>query len=530
MARLALLTALMLVGCRAAGTPDVRRHDLRGRMPSAVAHRDQAQADRSPIVNAVHETPPVGADGITTADFSYSGGAWQPATKRASHDVESTDRPMPELSALTLAILEQLALDNNPTISQAGSLVRQQEGVTIQARLYPNPSVGYVRNDASKSGQNQSQGLFVSQEFVTAGKLRLAEEAGRYDITLRQEQLDAQQRRVLNDVRIRFYELLGAQQALLAADELRTSAEDGVKIARELLEARQGGRPDLLQSEMQLSLAEGAVADAKFRRQAARRQLAILVGLSELPAGDLVGTLNDEHSELDFDSCLQRLLDCSPLLKSQSAELQAAHTEVHLAHAQAVPNVSLQVVAQHDSAQNFNSLSTFVALPVPLFNRNQGNIVSAEGFLLQQHKEYERLRLVLADQLAGSFRQYSSLRGEATRIQRDVLPRAIENLDLTTQAYRLGRMDFLRVVDARRTYFQAKQSEIDTLTELRKAVVEIEGLQLTGGLNPTEIGTALQSASGGGGTGQRGVLLQQLQQQRGSTTRNLPGVIQAGEP
>lgn len=106
MARLALLTALMLVGCRAAGTPDVRRHDLRGRMPSAVAHRDQAQADRSPIVNAVHETPPVGADGITTADFSYSGGAWQPATKRASHDVESTDRPMPELSALTLANLE----------------------------------------------------------------------------------------------------------------------------------------------------------------------------------------------------------------------------------------------------------------------------------------------------------------------------------------------------------------------------------------------------------------------------------------
>lgn len=408
-------------------------------------------------------------------------------------------------------------------------MVRQQEGMTIQAGLFPNPSVGYVRDDADKSGQNQSQGIFVGQEFVTAGKLRLAEEAGRYDITLRQEQFEAQQRRVLNDVRIRFYEVLGAQQALVAAEELRTSALDGVKIARELLEVRQGGRPDLLQAEMQLSMAEGVVADAKFRLQAARRQLAIVVGMNELPAGNLIGSFNDELPELDYDACLQRLLESSPLLKSQAAELQAANTEVRLAQAQAVPNINLQVVAQHDSAQNFNSLSTFVALPVPIFNRNQGNIVSAEAFLVQQHKEYDRLRLTLADQLAGSFRQFNSLRDEVARLQRDVLPRAEENLKLTTEAYRLGRMDFLRVVDARRTYFEAKLAEIDTLTELHKTVVEIEGLQLTGGLNPTEVGTALQSTSGGR-TGQRGVLSQQLQQQRGASNRNLPGVIQAGEP
>ncbi len=222
-----------------------------------------------------------------------------------------------------------------------------------------------------------------------------------------------------------------------------------------------------------------------------------------------------------------RLLECSPLLKSQAAELQAAHTEVDLAHAQAVPNISLQVVAEHDRAQNFNSLSTFVALPVPIFNRNQGNIVSAEAFLVQQHKEYERLRLALADQLAGSFRQFHSLRGEAARLKSDVLPRAEENLTLTTEAYRLGRMDFLRVVDARRTYFEAKLTEIDAVTELHKIVIEIEGLQLIGGLNPTEVGTALQTTRG---SGQRGILSQQLEQQRNGSSRNLPGAIQAGEP
>lgn len=528
MARAAMLATLFLIGCCA--TAPVKEQFAPGAIKSAPIQKAQIQTLQHAACPApqTQETLTGGAASRTVAYFtSTEDDSTTPSLPQAA---ARGQQPVTESLSLTLANLEELALQHNPTISQAGSLVRQQEGVTIQAGLLPNPSVGYVRNDADKSGQTQSQGVFIGQEFVTAGKLRLAEEAGRYDITLRQEQLNAQQWRVVNDVRIRFYEVLGAQQALLAAEELQASADDGVKIARELLEARQGGRPDVLQAEMQRSLADGAVADAKFRWQAARRQLAIVVGAneSELPAGDLAGSLNDQLPEWDYDACLNRLLELSPLLKSQAAELQAVHTEFHLARAQAVPNINVQVVAEHDRTQNFNSLSTFVALPVPLFNRNQGNIVSAEASCVQQHKEYERLQLALADQLAGSFRQFNSLRSERTRLQQDVLPRAEENLKLTTEAYRVGRMDFLRVVDARRTYFEAKLTEINTLTELRKTIVEIEGLQLTGGLNPTEVGTALQSTSGGG-LGQRGVLLQQLQQQRGTSSRNLPGAIQAGE-
>jgi len=284
-----------------------------------------------------------------------------------------------------------------------------------------------------------------------------------------------------------------------------------------------------LQAEMQFSHAQGTLRDAQLRLQAARRQLANLAGTEALPEGDLVGELSDNIPDLVYETSLQRLLYTSPLLLSQAAELQAAQTEVQLACAQAVPNVNVQVVAQRDHVQKFSSVSTLVAMPVPIFNRNQGGIISAQAFLLQQQKEYERLRWALSDQLAASFQQYSSFRSEAARLQNDVLPRAKENLELTTEAYRQGRLDFLRVVDARRNYFEARMSQIDTLTELHKVVTEIEGLQLTGGLNPTEVGTALQSAPGKAAAGTRGVLLQQLQQQQNKPSRILPGAIQAGE-
>ncbi len=223
------------------------------------------------------------------------------------------------------------------------------------------------------------------------------------------------------------------------------------------------------------------------------------------------------------------LLDASPLIKAQQAEIAASLNELKLAQAQAYPNLNFQMVAQRDSVMKYSSVSTLVSVPFPIFNRNQGNILNAEGRYIQQKKELERIQLALVDQLAISFRQYQTLRNQADTLQKEVLPRARENLELTTEAYKLGRFDFPRMLNARQTYFQTSLAAIDALTELHKIVIEIKGLQLTGGLNPTEVGAALQAQMGTGPAGARNVLLQQLQEQRGTGSRLLPGAVQAGE-
>ena len=80
-----------------------------------------------------------------------------------------------EGQTLSIDQVVALALVNNPTIPQTRSLVQQQNGVTVQAGLYPNPQIGYLRSDPDKSDKSRSSGAFLSQEFVTAGKLRLAQ-------------------------------------------------------------------------------------------------------------------------------------------------------------------------------------------------------------------------------------------------------------------------------------------------------------------------------------------------------------------
>ncbi len=449
----------------------------------------------------------------------------RPVALELTPPAQAAPAPIEVRPGLTLDHLEKLALTHNPTIGGAGALVMQQQGVLKQAGLYPNPTVGYVRSDPDQSGKSQTQGVFVSQDIVTGGKLQLARSAARLEVEQSTWQLEAQQTRVINDVRIRFYETLGAQHAVLAALDLEKIAVEGVKIAEQLLAAKVGTRPDLLQAEIQLSVVRASLRDARLRYDGAWRQLSAVVGLREMPPALLSGDLEGEMPALDWDVLVRQLLANSPLLKAQQAQISAAEYELKLARVQVIPNINVQVVAQRDSTEKFSSVSSFVGVPIPIFNRNQGNIISAEGRLLQQRKEHERIQLALVDQLAGSYRQYQSLRHQAEQLKKEILPRAKENLDLTVQGYKVGRFDFSRVLTARQLYFQSNLTYVDSLTEFRKTAIEIAGLQLTGGLNPAEAGTALQATSGQ--TGTRSILLQQLQEQRNSSSQVRPGAIQA---
>ena len=124
---------------------------------------------------------------------------------------------------LSLADLEAVAVRNNPTIEAARALVQQQQGLLRQVTRYPNPTVGWVQLTPSQLSQGATQGAFISQDYVTAGKLKVAGQAERAEIEWRCWQLKAQIGRVMNDVRIRYFEVLGVRKRNHRGDRAGTS-------------------------------------------------------------------------------------------------------------------------------------------------------------------------------------------------------------------------------------------------------------------------------------------------------------------
>ncbi len=121
------------------------------------------------------------------------------------------------------------------------------------------------------------------------------------------------------------------------------------------------------------------------------------------------------------------------------------------------------------------------------------------------------------------FQRYEAAKTQVLELRDEILPDAEESLKLTTAGYRAGEVSFAQVLQSRQTFGETHLAYLAARADLRKSLVELDGLLLTGGLNPAEVGTALQSSPGAGV--RRGVL---NQLREGQSKQVLPPALQTG--
>ncbi|MFK7778496.1 MAG: TolC family protein [Gimesia sp.] len=403
----------------------------------------------------------------------------------------------------SLAELEEMAEQYNPTLAQASAVVGKACGIQIQVGKRPNPIVGYFGDEIGDGGTAGRQGAFISQTFITGDKLRLNELVAEKDVQETSWQYEAQRMRVENDVRSRHYETLGAQRRIKLANQLLKIAEDGLKVTEQLFKAQLASRADILQAKIQLNQVQIIHQNSVLAYEASWKQLVNVVGVPHLEPGCLRGDLKEQIAMVaDWDTSYQTLISNSPELQAAYYRVQRAQSQIARQQVQVKPNLQTQVGIGHDYQTGNEIVNAQLGVYLPIFNRNEGNIAIASSDYHRALKDTERIELSLRDQLAITYRNYQQAAQQVERFQKEIIPSAKENLDLTNEGYRQGEFEFLRVLTARRTFFESTQSYVTSLVALRQSEIQISGLLLTGGLNEVR-----DISQGAGGTNQRGQAL-----------------------
>ena len=387
---------------------------------------------------------------------------------------------------MTLTELEEMAVRCNPSLAQAAARVEAARGQHVQVGLYPNPVLGYLAgeiNDEKRAGQ---QGGFVGQEIVTAGKLRLNRDVAGQEIRQAEFTWQAQRFRVLTDARHGFYDAMVAERAVELTEQLVRIGEQGVKAAEELMKAKEVARVDVLQSRIEADSAKILLDKARNRYTAAWHNLATVVGNPALNPTGLAGNLLDEIIPLTWEETLNRLLAESPQLACAQAGVARAQAVLDRECAGRIPNLDLQTSVQYDNATQDTIAGVQVGVPIPFFNRNQGNIRKAQAELAAAQQEVKRVRLALEQRLATIFEQYSNARQQVEKYNRDIIPNAVESLKLVSAGYKQGEFNYLALLIAQRTYFQTNLAYLDALRDLRKSAAALEGNLLSDSLQAAE--------------------------------------------
>jgi outer membrane protein, heavy metal efflux system len=401
-------------------------------------------------------------------------------------------------ATMTLHELEQIALQNNPTLGQAAATVRATEGRKLQSMLYPNPIFSVETQDISledTGGQTDEHLYFnLEQKILLGGKRGKAGNFFEQQKQLAETNADMQKLRVLNSVRLLYYQVLGIQKQLQVRDQLQKVAEEAVEITKELFNVGSADQPDLLEAEIEAQSAQLASLAAQNERIRLWKQLTSAIGNPELPLATLAGSLETNPPLLNQDELLRTLLNESLQVKTAQLQLVTRQAAIPLAKSEAVPDLrllggigynyeTLQPTGKHAGFE-----ATFVVgIPLPLFNRNQGQVAVATAEAQSAEREIKRVQLALAAKFSSVYTEYLNAKTIAERYRNEMLPRAKQAYELYMNSFQKMQAAYPQVLIAQRNQYQLEVDYVEALTNQWTAALQIEGSLLTEGALSTPL-------------------------------------------
>ncbi|MFY9530487.1 MAG: TolC family protein [Candidatus Acidiferrales bacterium] len=393
---------------------------------------------------------------------------------------------------IQLKDLEQMALEKNPTLVQANAEIRAAKARQQQSGLYPNPKAGYageeIRGGSFGGGE---QGFFVSQSFVTGGKLGLNRKIVGQEVRISEMEAQEQQLRVLNGVRLAYYRVLTAQEMLDTRKDLARIAAETVKTARELRNIGQADESEVLQAEVDEQKAEMDVMTQQNTFRQEWRALAAVTGNPNLEAGIAAGYLDKDLPELDEQRAIEVLLHDSPAVAIAQARVARAEAVLGRARREPIPDIEVRAGMQHsgeflEPTNRPVGLIGFaeVGVQIPIFNHNQGNVHAARDDIERAQAETRRVELVLRERSAGVLDLYRNSEIMVNQYRDQLLPRAQKAYELLVQKYGLVTASYPQVLKAEHTLYQLHADYISALEGLWVHGITLKGLLLTDGLEP----------------------------------------------
>lgn len=457
-----MLSALICQGLVASDPP--RAAELNGLAP------DQAGQDKSTPKHAEHDKERMKKD--------------QAHEHREENPLANPPRRADEgLPWITLKELEQLALENNPTLAAAAMQIEASRARAQQAGLWPNPTVGYEAEQIGLKGTaGDFQGGFIQQEIITAFKRRLS--AAKYSRQAQTAELKAlgQQLKVLNGVRVYYYKVLAASRRSATRHGLFENATEDYRTTLEEYNIGRKDRAEVLLAENRRNRARIDWLREKNHYEMTWRELSAVVGVADFAAHRLDDELEPQGRPLDYESSRTRILNENPELLVARSHVAFEEISLLRERVQPIPNVIIKGSAGYNAEARESVAGVQVSVDLPLWNRNQGNIRLVRADLDRSLAEVRRVELSLQKRLAHCFAKYQDALLLVEVYQKENLPNAQKAHEVYLDQYQKRRIAWPEVIRLHRNWLMLHLEYTRGLLELRMQEVAITGLLTIDGL------------------------------------------------
>lgn len=389
-----------------------------------------------------------------------------------------------------------LALKHSAELSALEKEADAKHSQAIQAGTRTNPTLELQGSTGSLTGspEERTVSIGINQELSLYGKLQLRREAGQREAESLQRQRDNAARLLRDEISTLGLDyLLASKRQDLATDLVKLNREL-VVIAEERFKAGDIPELDLNLARVELARAESRLLEAGREQTPLRIKIASLTGLS---GSDI--KLSDTFSTPTVSPMTQELvktaLSTRPDLLALSRERDKTETENRLAKVEALPNLTAGLFAQWQrssvevggmsSTSSDTQLGLRLSMPIPVFDRNLNGQAAARSRLDAADSRKLALERSITAEVEAAVSRMSASERILTMFEQGIIPQLKENLKLTQEAYRIGEVGILSVIDEQKKFFEVNDGYLTALYNKRVASIKLEtavATELSGGV------------------------------------------------
>lgn len=378
-------------------------------------------------------------------------------------------------SPLTLARALELSRDHSPLLEAARARIAEADGDLTQASvlLTSNPTVQFAAGPRNRSGPGNGSTLdaevSLSQQLEIGGQRghRIARSTA-LAARSRANSFDAE-RVVVHAVSYLFYEVLSGEERLRFAEENAALAQSLYEIARARVSAGAAAPIDENTARIRRAESTRQLGSAQTGLRAAELKLATALGLESEETLPVVGLLPREVSLPPLSELLLGVEDRHPRLLAAGATHSAQMSESALADAEAWPDITLGASFARD--ENDDVVMGGVTIPIPFFQRNQGEREKAKAAVRRADAAARKTRLEVLAEIRRAYAEYEAATRAVLAYDSDVVRAQDENLELIEAMFQAGKIQYVDVVLLQRELIEGRLGYLAARLELAQAAV-----------------------------------------------------------
>jgi len=384
------------------------------------------------------------------------------------------------------AVAEMLANNLGLLADRANIAIAAARMVTAGLRSNPVVSSGAdhldvlgTQFDEINAGGPTEVNLRTDFTIDRGGKRKLRVDTARQARSVAELNFLASARALILDTQNAFLDAVVARDALRLARQDYETFQRIVEINTAREKAGDLSRVELTRVRLAALEARNAVRTGELRWRKSLTRLATLVGRADPNSlRDIEGDPRRDPDVPAFEAILGQAREQRADLQSLRADLARAVAEVNLQQAIARQDVTVGTEYRRQQGVNgtSNSLGFFFQVPLPVFNRNQGEIARAVEERRQAELRLRARERALIGEVDDAYQQCRTARELLGEIEGTMVGQAREVRDTTEYTYKRGEATLLELLDARRTFNETMQSYHQARAEYARALYLLDSV------------------------------------------------------